>query len=78
MRRIIIFSLSTLVLLGTVSATIAQRSGADRVDRGTRLDANEIRNELDLDRLKRHVGSTVQPTPPNGHLIKPPKRRHRR
>jgi hypothetical protein len=51
MRIAIAVTLGMIALLGSVSGALAQRDGADRG--GGRLDSQELRNDMDQDRLKK-------------------------
>lgn len=51
MRIMIAVTLGMIALLGSVSGALAQRDGADRG--GGRLDSQELRNDMDQDRLRK-------------------------
>ena len=59
MRSILPAAIAATLLLGAASGAIAQRDGADRADRGQRLDSNELRDDMLQNQLK-------QPTNPQG------------
>ncbi|MEJ0078746.1 MAG: hypothetical protein WDO17_25535 [Alphaproteobacteria bacterium] len=52
-------AIAATLLLGAAPDAIAQRDGADRADRGQRLDSNELRDDMLQNQLK-------QPTNPQG------------
>lgn len=62
MRSIFPAALAAILLLGAASDAIAQRDGADRADRGGRLNSDELRNEMLQNQLK-------QPTNPQGAQV---------
>jgi hypothetical protein len=59
MRSILPAAIAATLLLGAASNAIAQRDGADRADRGGRLNSDELRNDMLQNQLK-------QPTNPQG------------
>ena len=59
MRLIFPAALAVILLQGAASDAIAQRDGADRADRGRRLNSDELRNDMLQNQLK-------QPANPQG------------
>lgn len=64
MRSLLALALAAVVVSGVPSTALAQRSGADRADRGQRLDSDSFRNDMLQDQLKKPATPLViQPAP---------------
>jgi hypothetical protein len=66
MRSLCAAAIATIVVLGFAVDASAQRSGADRADRGQRLDSDAFRNDMLQDQLR-------QPAPPPMLQSAPPR-----
>lgn len=66
------FTVVAIVVFGMPSIAQAQRSGADRADRGQRLDSDAFRNEMLQDQLRKPATPPViQPAPSTASGEKP-------
>ena len=54
-RSILPAALAATLLLGAASHAVAQRDGADRADRGGRLNSDELRNDMLQNQLKQPI-----------------------